>query len=66
MKCGRDVSAKAYTSAAMGFLKEKCLGKKMQVYPTPLSTGEKTRKNKTMLEMHADHTNISKYLDGNI
>lgn len=70
MKCGRDVLAKAYTSSAVGFLKEKHSeekGRFTTALPSlPLSTGEKRRENKTLLEMHADHTNISKYLDGNV
>ena len=57
---------KSICQCCYGISEGKMLRKKMQVYPTPLSTGEKTRKNKTILEMHADHTNISKYLGGNI
>lgn len=62
---------KKYSSAAVGFLKEKCPEKKkkaaLSVFPSlPSSTAENRRKSKFMFEMHADHTNISKYSDGNI
>lgn len=59
MKYGRNVSEKACTSAATGFLKEKCSEEKSRFTAAPsfppLSTGEKRWKNKTMLEMLDDH-----------
>lgn len=59
MKCGRNVSEKACTSAATGFRKEKYSEEKgrFTTVPSspPLSTGEKRWENKTMLEMHGDH-----------
>jgi len=51
--------AKAHCSAAIGFLKEKCSGKKKGSFTTvlpPLSlcTGENRRKNNPVLEVHAN------------
>lgn len=67
MKCGRDVLAEARTSAAVGFLKEKCSeekGRFTPLSPPPLSTREK--ENQSPAGNARYHTNTPKNFSGNI